>query len=301
MQRSTAILLLIGAAVIWSTGGFLIKWVQWPPLAISGMRSAIGGIFLLIVFRPGRFTLNRYMIGGALAYAICVTCFVLSNKLTSAANAILLQYTAPLHVALCGYWFLGERPRRVDWLALVLALFGMVLFFLDDLTLEGLWGNLVALISGLGFAWMALFLRKQKDAAPIHSVILGNLIAAMVALPFMFQSAPSAKGWIGLVLLGLFQVGLAYALFTLAIRHVTALESMLIPTIEPILNPLWVLLLLGEKPGPLALVGGGIIIAAILLRSIEPWLRRRAFAPAVNLEAASRNSKPALNPHDPKR
>jgi len=275
MQRSRAILLLLVAALIWSTGGLLIKWVQWPPLAISGMRSAIGALFLLLVFRPRGFRFNRYLIGGAVAYAVCVTCFVAANKLTSAANAILLQYTAPAHVALFGYWFLGERPRRVDWITLVTVLLGMLLFFMDDLTMAGFWGNIVALISGAGFAWMALFLRKQKDADPIHSVILGNLLAAAVALPFMFGPAPSAKGWLGLVLLGLFQVGTAYALFTLAIRHVTALESMLIPTIEPILNPVWVLLLLGERPGPMAVIGGAVIILAIALRGLEPWIVKR--------------------------
>jgi drug/metabolite transporter (DMT)-like permease len=275
MQRSTAILLLLATALLWSAGGFLIKWVQWSPLAISGARSAIAGVFLLLLFRPGRFQLNRYILGGALSYALCMTCFVVANKLTSAANAILLQYTAPVQIALFGYWFLGERPRRVDWLTLITALGGMTLFFMDDLTMDGLWGNAAALVSGVGFAWMALFLRKQKDADPILSVILGNLIAALIALPFMFQSAPSAKGWIGIVLLGLFQMGLSYALFATAIRHVTALEALLIPTIEPILNPLWVLLLLGERPGPLAVVGGCIIIAAITFRGLEPWIKKR--------------------------
>jgi drug/metabolite transporter (DMT)-like permease len=279
MHRSTAIFLLIATAVIWSTGGFLIKWVEWSPLAISGMRSAIGGVFLWMVFRPRRFRLNRYVIGGAIAYAVCVTCFVVANKLTSAANAILLQYTAPLHVALFAFWFLGERPRRLDWLALFPALIGMVLFFLDDLTLDGFWGNLLALISGMGFAWMALFMRKQKDADPVQSVILGNLIAAAVGLPFMFQSAPSSQGWIGLLLLGLFQIGLAYGLFTIAIRHVTALESMIIPIIEPILNPIWVLLLLGEKPGSLAMVGGIIILSAITFRSVAPMLQKSEKSP----------------------
>jgi drug/metabolite transporter (DMT)-like permease len=278
MNRPTAILLLIATAVLWSTGGFLIKWVEWSPMAISGMRSAIGGLFLLIFFRPRRFELNRYVIGGALAYAVCVTCFVLANKLTSAANAILLQYTAPLHVALFGYWFLGERPQRMDWMALFPAMFGMVLFFIDDLTLAGMWGNLIALVSGMGFAWMALFLRKQKDADPIQSIILGNLIATLIALPFMFESAPSSRGWVGLGLLGLFQFGLSYGLFTLAIRHVTALESMIIPIIEPILNPIWVLLLLGEKPGLPAIAGGIIILSAITLRSIAPMLLASAGA-----------------------
>lgn len=294
MQRSTAIILLLTTALLWSTGGLLIKWIQWPMLGISGARSAIAAIFLILVFRPGAFRLNRYLIGGALAYAVCVTSFVVANKLTSAANAILLQYTAPLHVAVFGFWFLGERPRRVDWVALALALAGMLLFFFDDLTLAGVWGNAAALLSGIGFAWMALFLRRQKDANPLHSVILGNLMAAVVALPFMFHSAPSVQGWIGLSLLGVFQIGMAYALFAMAIRHVTALEALLIPTIEPILNPIWVLLLLGERPGPLAIVGGAIILSAVTLRGLEPWLRRRrAKAAAVRASTEASGLSPS--------
>jgi drug/metabolite transporter (DMT)-like permease len=287
MHRSTAIVLLMATALLWSTGGFLIKWVDWNPMAISGARSAIGALFLLAFFRPRRFRLNRYVIGGAVAYAVCVTCFVAANKMTTAANAILLQYTAPLHVALFGYWFLGERPRRLDWMALAAAMFGMVLFFLDDLSLGGFQGNLMALVSGVGFAWMALFLRKQKDADPVQSVILGNILAAAIALPFMFQSAPSAQGWVGLVLLGLFQFGLGYGLFTLAIRHVTALEAMIIPILEPILNPVWVLLLLGEKPGLPAIIGGAIILSAITLRSIAPMLRPSRRIPAAATETSA--------------
>ena len=281
MSRSTAILMLLATALLWSVGGLLIKWVEWHPMAISGMRSAIAALFLVLLFRPRPVALNRYLLGGAIAYAVCVTTFVIANKLTSAANAIVLQYTAPVHVAFFGYWFLGERPRRVDWLTLAMALIGMTLFFMDDLTLGGLWGNLAALLSGVGFAWMALFLRKQKDADPIHSVILGNLLAAVIGLPFMFEYAPSVKGWIGLGALGIFQIGMAYALFSIAIRHVTALEALLIPIIEPILNPIWVLLLLGEKPGPLAMVGAVTIISAVTLRGLAPWLLKNRWAPAV--------------------
>lgn len=252
----------------------LIKWVQWSPMGISGMRSAIAALFLLLLFRPKRWRINRLMIGGALAYALCVTTFVLANKWTNAANAILLQYTAPVHVAIFAYWFLGEKPHRIDWIAIAMVLFGMVLFFSEDLSVSGMWGNVAGLISGVGFAWIALFLRKQKDADPVQSLILGNLIAAVVAVPFMFGKAPTSTGWIGLVLLGVVQIGLAYALFSIAIRRVTALEALLVSTLEPILNPIWVFLLLGERPGQLAIIGGCIIIAAILLRSLGPWMGR---------------------------
>jgi drug/metabolite transporter (DMT)-like permease len=270
MQRSTGIILLLIAALCWSSGGVLIKWVEWSPMGISGMRGAIAAIFLLLVFRPRRWRIDRYMIGGALAYALCITSFVLANKWTNAANAILLQYTAPVHVAVFAYCFLGEKPLRIDWVAIAMVLVGMTLFFAEDLSLGGMWGNLAGLISGIGFAWIALLLRKQKDADPVQSIILGNLIAALVAVPFMFGKAPTPMGWLGLVLLGLIQIGLAYALFSIAIRHVTALEALLIATLEPILNPIWVFLLLGEQPGRLAIIGGCIIIAAVLLRSLGP-------------------------------
>jgi drug/metabolite transporter (DMT)-like permease len=274
MQRSTGICLLLLAALCWSSGGLLIKWVDWSPMGISGMRGAIAALFLLLIFRPKKWQMNRYMIGGALAYALCITSFVLATKWTNAANAILLQYTAPVHVAFFAYWFLGEKPCNIDWIAIAMVLAGMVLFFSEDLSLSGLWGNVAGLISGVGFAWIALLLRKQKDADPVQSVILGNLLAAVVGMPFMFGKAPTAMGWIGLVLLGLVQIGLGYALFSIAIRYVTAIEALLISTLEPILNPVWVFLLLGERPGDLAIIGGCTIIAAILLRSLGPWLGR---------------------------
>ncbi len=267
--------MLLAAALLWSLGGVLIKGIDWHPLAISGARSAIGAAFLLLVFRRPRFRANLSQIGGAVAYAVTVTLFVVANKLTTAANAILLQYTAPVYVALFGAWFLGERPRREDWLTLAAALGGMALFFLEDLTASHLWGNIAALGSGMGFAWMALFLRRQKEGSTIESVILGNLLAAFVGLPFILAGGPAAGDGLELLILGVVQIGLPYALFAYAIRGVTALESLLIPTIEPVLNPLWVLLLIGEAPGLLPIAGGAVILSAVTFRGLLPVLERQ--------------------------
>ncbi len=275
MNRNAAILMLLAAALFWSLGGVLIKSVSWHPMAISGVRSAIGALVLWLAFRPLRLTWSLPQIGGALAYAGTVTLFVVAHKLTAAANAVMLQYTAPVWVALFGGWFLGERPRRLDWAALALALGGMYLFFLDDLSFDSVWGNAAALGSGLCFAWLALFLRRQKEGSPIGSVFLGNILAALLSLPFLTAPGPGLGGWGWLLLLGVVQLGLPYALFTRAIKGVTALEALLIPMIEPVLNPLWVLLLIGERPGPLALAGGGVILAAVLLRGAVPALERR--------------------------
>ena len=263
-----AVLMLLVAAILWSSGGLLIKWIEWNPVAIAGARSLIGAALIGVVFRRElRFDLSFDQIGGALAYAGTVVLFVIANKMTTAANTILLQYTAPIYVILFSPWFLGERASRRDWLILLVIMIGMVLFFFDDLTLSGYWGNAIALIDGFCFGWMVLFMRRQKDGSALSSLLLGNLLAGVIGLPFMFQSMPDLSGWIGLLLLGVLQLGLPYILFVLALRHVRAVEGILIPMIEPVLNPVWVFLLLGETPGVWAVVGGMIILGAVAARA----------------------------------
>ncbi|HCK80259.1 MAG TPA: EamA family transporter [Candidatus Competibacteraceae bacterium] len=265
-----AVWLLLATALLWSLGGLLIKWVSWNPLAIAGMRSLIGAAVIGFIFRKAlRFTGSFEQIGAALAYAGTVVLFVVANKLTTAANAILLQYTAPFYVILFSPWFLGERADRRDWLSLAMIVVGMLLFFGDELSLEGYLGNGVALLSGFCFAWLTLFLRRHREESSISALVLGNLLAGLIGLPFMFQSMPDAGGWVGLSLLGVVQLGLPYVMYSLALRHVRAVEGILIPMIEPVLNPVWVFLLLGETPGPLALLGGAIILGAVMFRAVR--------------------------------
>ena len=263
-----AVLMLLATAVLWSLGGVLIKWVNWHPVAIAGMRSLIGAALIALIFRKElKFTGSFEQIGAAVAYAGTVVLFVVANKLTTAANAILLQYTAPVYVALFSPWFLGERARGNDWLSLAVILVGMLLFFGDQLSLDGYLGNGVALASGFCFAWLTLFLRRHREESAISALVLGNLLAGLIGLPFMFQSMPDASSWIGLLLLGVVQLGLPYVMYALALRHIRAVEGILLPMIEPVLNPLWVFLLLGETPGPLALLGGAIILGAVIFRA----------------------------------
>lgn len=259
--------LLLLAALCWSLGGVLIKSIDWPPMAIAGGRSAIAiPIILLCVGRP-RFTFSAAQIGGALGYAGTVILFVFATRMTTAANAIFLQYTAPIYVALIGRWYLGERASRIDWLVIAVALLGIALFFMDRLTTAGMWGNIIALGSGLCFASVALFLRKEKAGSPVASIVLGNILVALIGLPFMLQAPSLGEGGLWrLVLLGTVQLGLPYVLYATAIKQVTALEATLIPLLEPVLNPLWVMLALGERPGPWAIVGGLLVLAAVLGR-----------------------------------
>jgi drug/metabolite transporter (DMT)-like permease len=267
-ERYKAIGFLIGAATLWSSAGLLIKMISWNPIAIAGTRSAIAAIVLLAFLRRPHLTWSSAQIGGAIAYAVTVLLFVSANKLTTAANAILLQYTSPIYVALFGAWFLGERATRLDWATVFAVMGGMVLFFFDDLATGGFLGNVCAISSGVTFACFILFMRKQKNESPLESVLLGNILTALISFPFMFQTVPNASSWVGLILLGVFQLGLSHALYATAIKHIAALEAILIAVIEPILNPLWVLLIMGEAPGPWALLGGFIVLASVTFRYI---------------------------------
>jgi drug/metabolite transporter (DMT)-like permease len=247
-KRSRAILSLLLSAILWSSGGLFIKMVSWNPVAIAGFRSLIAMLVIAAYVRHPRFIWTLPQIGGAVAYAVTVTLFVIATKLTTAANAILLQYTAPVYVAFLSAWVLEERPQWFDWLTIGMVLGGMALFFLDYLGPGSLLGNVFAILSGISFASFVLFMRKQRNESPIETVILGNLFTGLIGLPFMFGSVPDARSWIGLVFLGVIQLGLSYVLYSKAIKHVTALEAILIPGIEPILNPIWVFLFLGERP-----------------------------------------------------
>jgi drug/metabolite transporter (DMT)-like permease len=278
--------LLLVAALLWSLGGVLIKSIDWHPMAIAGGRSAIAIPLMLACIGWPRFTFSRAQIGGAIGYALTVALFVFATRMTTAANAIFLQYTAPIYVAIIGRWYLGERALRIDWLVIATALGGIALFFMDQLTVAGFWGNIVALESGLAFATVALFLRKERSGSPATAIILGNIIVAVAGAPFMVSSPISAGDFGWLLLLGTLQLGLPYVLYSIAIKHVTALEATLIPLIEPVLNPLWVMLALGERPGPWAIVGAMLVLGAVLARGAL-MIRGRRSASAVDPPVAT--------------
>lgn len=275
VKKSTAVILLLATAALWSFGGVLIKLVDWNPIAIAGMRSAIAALFILIIIRRPKITWSFPQIGGALCYAATVILFVSANKLTTSANTILLQYTAPIYVALLGAWFLKERVKLSDWVTIFFVLAGIVLFFFDKLSTGGVYGNILAIVSGVTFAGTIIFMRSQKDTSPLESAFIGNVATAIIGLPFIFSSMPDLSSWIGLIILGVFQLGLSYILYSIAIKRVTALEAILIPVLEPILNPVWAFLFIGEKPGLWAFVGGIIVIATITIRCILPVIRHK--------------------------
>lgn len=283
-QIIPALLLLI-TSLLWSLGGVLIKSIDLQPMAIAAGRSVIALPVLLVFLRHVPRRLTTAQIGGAIGYALTVAMFVFATRMTTAANAIFLQYTAPIYVALIGRWYLGERAVAVDWLVIAIALSGIALFFFDKLSVSGFWGNIVALASGLAFAGVALFLRKEKAGAPLVSVILGNAIVAVAGVPFLLHATFTAKA-IGLLLvLGVVQLGISYVLYAIAIKHVTALEATLIPLLEPVLNPTWVMLALGERPGVWAMFGGMLVLIAVLGRGLM-MVRSYSSSPALTAAGA---------------
>jgi drug/metabolite transporter (DMT)-like permease len=276
-MRGKGLIALAACALIWSTGGLFIKLVPWNPLAIAGARSFIGAIVLLIYLKRPHFTWSSAQIIAAVAYAATMITFVASTKLTTAANAILLQYTAPLYAALLGALVLKERTHWFDWLTIGIVMGGMVLFFMDKLSLGGMWGNLLAIVSGVVFAFSIVFLRKQKQGSPLESMLLSHIITFVVTSPFLVRAVSESSGsglspqlltgFGALLVLGVFQVGISCILLSYGVRHVTAVQSLLTAVLEPIFNPIWVFIFLGERPGPLALVGGAIILVTVTARS----------------------------------
>lgn len=272
-HRRQAVGFLLITVILWSTSGLLVKLLPWNALAISGARSLITGLVIWIYLRHPHFTWSTPQIGGAIAFVLAQTLFIASTQLTTAANAIFLQYSAPIFVALFGSWYLGERVRMVDWFAMGAIFAGMFLFLLDGLTTGGMLGNALAVLSGISFAWMILFMRKQKDGSPLETALLGSIIAAVIGLPFIAWEIRNGtplglQGAAILGFLGVFQLGIPFILYSQAIRALTAVEAVLIQTLEPILNPLWVFLVIDERPGQLAMLGGVIVLVSVAATAV---------------------------------
>lgn len=273
---------LVLTSLLWSTGGLLIKSVPLTGVTIAGTRSAIAAMVMWLWLRRLRPTWAPAQLGGIVAYAATVTLFVMATKLTSAANAILLQYTAPIWVALLSAAITRERLRWYDVVTVAAVMSGMVVFFVDKLEGPALTGTFVAVLSGIAFAFVALCMRAQRGVATTETIVIGNILTALVCLPFSSFSGADSMAWVYLVALGVVQLGISYMLYSWALAHVTALEAILITVLEPLLNPVWVLLGTGETPSSYAAIGGVIVVGSVVARGVIAvrWesRQRRSFA-----------------------
>ena len=212
---------------------------------------------------------NFLIWAGAVAYALTMVTFVIANRLTTSANVIMLQYSAPVWAALLGWLLIKEKPHWEHWLALVCVFGGLILFFRDGLSSGHILGNIIALLSGVVFGAFSVFLRMQKEGDPSDSILLSHIICFIIAIPFIIIYRPDFVPVMVLQIgfMGIFQIGCASLLFSYGIKHVSAVQAMLTSLIELLLNPIWVLVITGERPTGTALLGGGIILAAVLFCS----------------------------------
>lgn len=264
------ILLVLGAALLWSTGGIGIKAITESALHVSCYRSAIAAIALFLIFRPRAVRWTPWFIVSIVSYAGTLISFVTATKLTTAANAIFLQYSGVVWVLLLSPVVLQEKLKWRDVVAVVVAICGMALFFVQQFEARGLAGNLMALLSSGFFALLVLSLRLQRGSVAEAAVTWGNVLTAVAVFPFIAREAavsPRSIAW--LAFLGVFQIAIAYALFVNGLKYISATEASLTGMIEPIANPIWVFFLLGERPHVLSIVGGAIVLAAIVWRTVS--------------------------------
>lgn len=285
-QRSKARLELLITACLFSTGGAAIKAAAFTSWQVAGLRSGVAAIavFLLV---PAARRIQKGTLGitllVAVMYATTLTLFVLANKLTTAANTIFLQSTAPLYILLLSPLLLKEHIHRRDVGFMVAIAAGMSLFFVgrqDSFATapDPVRGNVFALLAGMAYAGMLMGLRYMgtRGGSPATAAVLGNFFAFLAATPLMFPlGSHGADDWLVILYLGIFQIGLAYSLLTRAIPHVPALETSLLLFLEPALSPIWAWAIHGEYPGPWALLGGVLIMGTM---GVKSWMDARRVA-----------------------
>lgn len=263
-----AVLFTFITSILWSTSGLFIKLVEWDYLAIVFGKALFTAIPMYFMVKKTKILWSKAVIGGAISYAAFTFCITLSTKLTTSSNAVLMQYTAPVYVAILSGILLKEKVLKLDWICLGTVLIGMALFFIDKTGGGSVLGNIIAIGNGISFAGMAISLRMQQSGNPEQSVFLGNVLAAILSVPFAFRAGlPSMKSILVLIFSGIV-LAISYELYSLATKHLTALQSVLIPVLDPVLNPVWVFLAIGEKPGIISFLGGLIILIAVTLRSL---------------------------------
>ena len=278
--------MVLGAALLWSTGGLFIKWNDLSAFELSCGRSLFAALTVMLLTRREGFGANVVTGVAAVLYAALLLLFVVATKLTTAANAIFLQYTAPVYILLLEPALFREKYRAQDFLTVAVCLGGMSLFFFGRLRPEDVKGNLAALASGLCFAFFFLLLRhrRAREVNRASAVIYGSWLLALVTFVALFAFPEQTRGGAELTArnfavmayLGVFQIGVAYTLLTTGVaRGVKSLEAGIIGYVEPVLNPVWVFLFLGERPGKFALLGGAVIIAAVLAHTLWDASRKR--------------------------
>lgn len=269
--------LIFSAAFLWSLAGVFIKFLDVPPLTIVFYRSLFAGLVFTPFLRRNGLPINGPILVSALTYTAAISAFVAANKLTTAANAIVLQYTAPIFVFLFSGLVLKEKIAKLNGFALAVSMIGVGIISLDSVGQPDMAGVLLALLSGLLFAAYMINLRRTSEINPVYLTWINNLVCALLLL-FVVKSQlwlTATHLWI-LIVMGAVQLGMPYFLFSKGLHAVSLQEASLIALIEPVLNPLWVALVVGEIPSKATVAGGGMILLGLGVRYVWPLLKSSA-------------------------
>ncbi|MCL2226796.1 MAG: DMT family transporter [Oscillospiraceae bacterium] len=274
-QNNKGPLYMAAASICWSLGGLCFQFIPWNAMSIIGLRALLAAAVFAIFRKSIKVTLTKGNILAALFLSATTMLFVFANQLTTAAAAVMLQFTAPIFILLIQFIFYGKKPKLSEALAVLATILGMLLFFADDIDAGHMLGNILAIVSGLTFACVFVC-NKRSDTQPEQSVMLGFLINAVLWAPFaLFDPNISADviPWAFITLMGVVQVGLAYVFFTVGIKRTSALLACLIVALEPVLNPIWVALFTPERPGRYAIFGGAVIVVTVVAYNV--WEAKR--------------------------
>jgi drug/metabolite transporter (DMT)-like permease len=266
-KENKAIVEMLSCAALWSIAGIFIKLIPWNGFAVASMRSLVAGcvIALYMGMKRFRFIPSRQALVAGVLEGCVYLCFVCANKLTTAANAIVLQFCSPVFIVIFSALFLREKIKRRDAAVVLFTLAGITLFFLDRIEGGYMLGNCVAILAGMVMAGMFMTIGKLEGAERFSAVLIGQIFAFLVGLPFCFTRSMefSAVPVLSVLILGVFQLGISYILYAKSADYCPPLACCLLGALEPLLNPVWVFLFNGERPGPFALVGAVVVIGAI--------------------------------------
>ena len=278
-EHQKGLLFVLTAALLWSTGGLFIKLISFSAMQLSFFRCSIAAVTFAIIFKKRLLLINKLSITNSIIYAVVLITFVIATKTTTAANAIFLQATAPIYVLIFEPIINKTRYDRINIITVSVCVVGMLLFFVGKLEPGHLEGNLVALISGVTFAALFLGMKKNDQKFQQSSIFWGNILVALICIPFLFSLEMISFSDLWMVsFLGVFQIAFAYAFFASGLKRIIAVEASIISMVEPVFNPVWVFLGYGETPTIYSIIGGLIILGAIVVRTLiigSPILKRK--------------------------
>jgi len=268
-EHQKGILYVFTAALLWSSGGLFIKLISFSAMQLSFFRCSIAAITFALIFKKQILLVNKLSIVNSCMYAVVLIAFVIATKTTTAANAIFLQATAPIYVLIFEPLINKSKYERINIITVVVCVSGMILFFVGKLEPGHFEGNLVALISGITFAAFFLGMKRNDQKYQQSSIFWGNILVALICIPFLSSLEMISFSDLWMVsFLGVFQIAIAYALFASGLKRFIAVEASIISMVEPVLNPVWVLIGYGEIPSTYSILGGSIIIFAIVMRTL---------------------------------